>query len=178
MYVGFVGVQGVHVVEFGIEGEVVGEVVVEERMGLVSVVGFVEGEAVEELAERHWRGPSKGSSVQGGPAHFFYAALSPLFLLLFKLVVVSMGGSNASVLVRAVLALGFFFDRALVTGSTGCSIMLSGISAVTDVGMYWGDVLLAGEAVAVADLSSAFMGDFLFFLVTSVQPSSAFLGWT
>ena len=50
--VGFVGVQGVHVVEFGIEGEVVEEVVVEktveEEMGLVSMVGFVEGEVVEK----------------------------------------------------------------------------------------------------------------------------------
>ena len=49
---GFVGVQGVHVVELGIEREVVEEVVVEEtvvaEMGLVSVVGFVEGEVVEE----------------------------------------------------------------------------------------------------------------------------------
>ena len=93
-----------------------------------------------------------------------------------------MEGSNASVVVRTVLPLGFFFDGALATGSTGCSIMLGGIGAVTDVGMYWGNlsdfVLIAGEAVAVADLSSSFLGDFLFFLVTSVQPSSAFLGWT
>ena len=84
-----------------------------------------------------------------------------------------MGESNASVVVGTVLTLGFFFDGALVTESIGCSIMLGGIGAVTDVGMYWGDlsdsVLLAGEAVAVAfivavvDLSSAFLGDFLFF---------------
>ena len=51
-FLGFVGVQRVHVVEFGIKGEVVEEVVVEEtveeEMGLVSVVGFVEGEVVEE----------------------------------------------------------------------------------------------------------------------------------
>ena len=111
-------------------------------------------------------GSSKGSSVQGGPVHIFFAAPSSLFLLLFKLVVVSMGGSNASVVVRDVLALGFFFDGALVTGSTGCLIMLGGIGAFTDVGMDCGDlfdsVLLAGEVVAVADLSSAFLGDFLF----------------
>ena len=49
---GFVRVQGVHVVELGIEREVVEEVVVEEEtvvaeIGLVSVVGFVEGEVVE-----------------------------------------------------------------------------------------------------------------------------------
>ena len=49
---GFVRLQGVHVVELGIEGEVVEEVVVEEtvvaEMGLVSAVGFVEGKVVEE----------------------------------------------------------------------------------------------------------------------------------
>ena len=107
-------------------------------------------------------GPSKGSSVQGGPAHIFFAALSPLFLLLFRFVVISMGGSNASLVVRVVLALGFFLDGALISGNIGCSIMLGGIGAVTDVGMNWGDVLLAGGAVTVADLSSAFLGDFLF----------------
>ena len=99
-----------------------------------------------------------------------------------------MGESNAPVVVGTILTLGFFFDGALVTGSIGCSIMLGGIGAVTDVGMYWGDlsdvVILAGEAVVVAvtvaveDLSSTFLGNFLFFLVTSVQPSSAFLRWT
>ena len=73
-----------------------------------------------------------------------------------------MGGSNASLVVRVVLALGFFFDGALVSRSIGCPIMLGSIGAVTDVGMHWGNVLLAGEAVTVAVLSSAFLGDFLF----------------
>ena len=80
-------------------------------------------------------GPSKGSSVQSGPAHIFFVAPSPLFLL-FKLVTVSMGGSEASVVVRTVLALSFFFDGALVTGSNGCSVTLGGIGAITDVDMY------------------------------------------
>ena len=105
-------------------------------------------------------GPSKGSSVQGDPAQIFFAASSPLFLL-FKFVV-SMGRSSASLVVRVVLSLGFFFGGALVSGSIGCSIMLGGIGAVTDVGMNWGDVLLAGKAVTVAVLSSVFLGDFLF----------------
>ena len=69
--------------------------------------------------------------------------------------------------------------EALVT-RTGCSVMLGGIGAVTDADMYVGvlsgSVLFAGEAVAVAVavLSFAFWGDFFFFLVTSVQPSSFF----
>ena len=57
--------------------------------------------------------------------------------------------------------------------------MLGGIGAVTDAGMcvgfLSGSMLFAEEAVAV--LTFAFWGDFFFFLVTSVQPSSAFLGW-
>ena len=58
--VGFVGVQGEYVVEFGIEGEVVEEMEEEEMeeeegMGLASVLVPVEGEAVEGEAERHWR---------------------------------------------------------------------------------------------------------------------------
>ena len=60
-------------------------------------------------------GPSKGSSVQGGPAHIFFAAPSLLLLLLFKFVVVSMGRSSASLVVRVVLSLGFFLDGALVS---------------------------------------------------------------
>ena len=32
--------------------------------------------------------------------------------------------------------------------------------------------------VTVGSLSSTFLGDYFFFLVTSVQPSSDFLGWT
>ena len=95
--------------------------------------------------------------------HIFFAAPSPLLLLLFKFVVVSMGRSSASLVVRVVLSLGFFLDGALVSGSIGCSIMLGGIGAVTDVGMNWDDELLAGEAVTVAVLSSVFLGDFLFF---------------
>ena len=90
------------------------------------------------------------------------------------------------------------FAEDLFAGSTGCSTICHGIGAVTDFGMYgdalggdfggdsWGDlsksVPLAGEAAAVMDiveaLSSTFLGDLFFFLVTSVQPPSAFLGWT
>ena len=130
--------------------------------------------------------------------HIFFAAPSSLFLLLFRLVNVSMGVSNVSVVVGFVLLLDFFLDDDLVAGSTGCSTICRGIGAVTDFGMYcgafggdfgddfWGDfcesVLLAGEAVAVMitveGLSSTYFFDFFFFLVTSVQPSSAFLGWT
>ena len=91
--------------------------------------------------------------------------------------------SDASGVIGAVLTLDFFLLEALATRSTGCSIMLGGIGAITDAGIYGGvlsgSVLFAGEAVAVAVavLSLAFWGDFFFFLVTSVQPSSAFLGW-
>ena len=58
--VDFVRVHGEHVVEFGIEGELVEEMEVEEMeeeegMGLASVMVPLEGEAVELEAERHWR---------------------------------------------------------------------------------------------------------------------------
>ena len=109
-----------------------------------------------------------------------------------------MGVSNISVVMGFVLLFDFFFDDDLVAGSTGCSTICRGIGAVRDFGMYCGafggdfgddfrgdfseSVLLAGEAVAVTvtveGLSSTFFGDFFFFLVTSVQPSSAFLGLT
>ena len=75
--------------------------------------------------------------------------------------------------------LAFFLLEALVAGRIGCSVMLVGMGAVTDSGMNTGvetgSVFLAGEAVA--GLSSVFFGEFFFFLVTLVQPSSAFLGW-
>ena len=60
-----VGIQGEHVVEFGIEGEVVEEMEEEEMeeeegMGLAFVLVPVEGEAVEGEAERHWRDLLRG----------------------------------------------------------------------------------------------------------------------
>ena len=63
--VDFVRVQGEHIVEFGIEREVVEEMEVEEMeeeegMGLASVLVPVEGEAVEREAERHWRALLRG----------------------------------------------------------------------------------------------------------------------
>ena len=127
--------------------------------------------------------------MQGGPAHIFFEAPSPLFLLLFKLVTVSMGEFNASVVVGTVLTLGFFFDGTLVTGSIGCSIMLGGIGAVTDVNMYFGRFVWFHAFSRRGSCSRSysrscrlilrFVGGFpFFFLVTSVQPSSAFLGWT
>ena len=96
------------------------------------------------------------------------------------MVTVSIDVSDASGVIRTVLTLDFFFVEALVTGSTGFSVMLGGIGAVNDAGIYVGvlsgSVLFAGEAVAVAVavFSFAFWGDFFFFLVTSAQPSSGF----
>ena len=108
-------------------------------------------------------GPSKGSSEQGGPEHIFLAAPSLLFLLLFKLVAISIGVSGASVV--AGTAFTFFLLEALVAGRIGCSVMLAGMGAVTDVGMNTGvetgSAFLVGEAVA--GLSSIFFGDFFFF---------------
>ena len=74
--------------------------------------------------------------------------------------------------------LAFFRLEALVAGRLRCSVILVGMGAVTDSGINpgveTGSAFLAGEAVA--GLSSVFFGDFLFFLVSSVQPSSTFLG--
>ena len=86
-----------------------------------------------------------------------------------------MGVSSASGVVGAGLVLVFF----QVLDAGGCSVMFAGIGAVTDFGMYIAAgvvafvevgviafveasvVAFAGEAVA--DLSSAFWGGFLFF---------------
>ena len=78
--------------------------------------------------------------MQGGPAHNFLAAPSSLFLLLFKLVTISMRASFE--VVAAGLLLAFFLI--LVTGSTGCSTIWDGIDAITDFGIYGGD--LAGDS--------------------------------
>ena len=103
-------------------------------------------------------------------------APSSLFLLLFKLVAVSIRVSGASVVVGAAFTLSFFLLEALVAGRLGCSVMLAGMGAVTDSSMNTGSAFLAGEAVA--GLSSVFFGDFFFFLlVTSVQSSLFFWGW-
>ena len=48
------------------------------------------------FGEKALEGPSRGSSGQGGPEHTFLAAPSPLLLLLFRFIVVSMGVSSAS----------------------------------------------------------------------------------
>ena len=137
---------------------------------------------------RALEGPSRGSSEQGGPEHTFFAAPSPLLLLLFRFVVVSMGVSSASGMVGAGLVLVFF----LVLDAGGCSVMCAGIGAVTDFGVYifvevgviafveadviafveTGVVTFAGEAVV--GLSSAFWGDFFFFRVTSTHSSTVF----
>ena len=80
---------------------------------------------------------------------------------------------------------GLVLDFFLVWDAGGCSVMCAGIGAVTDFGMYVaagvvafveaGVVAFAGEAVA--DLPSAFWGDFFFFFrVTSVHSSTLF-GW-
>ena len=49
---------------FSIEGEVVEEIVLEEtvaeEIGLVSMVGLVEGQAVEGEAEKHWKDLPRG----------------------------------------------------------------------------------------------------------------------
>ena len=79
-------------------------------------------------------GPSKGSSMQGGPAHIFLAVPSLLFLLLFRLVNVSIGVPDVSVVVFFLLL--DFFAEDLFAGSTGCSTICRGIGAVTDFGMY------------------------------------------
>ena len=71
--------------------------------------------------------------MQGGPAHIFLTATSSLFLLLFRLVAISMGASS-EVVGDCLL---FFI---LVTGSTGCSTIWDGIGAVTDFGRYGGDL--------------------------------------
>ena len=130
-------------------------------------------------------GPSRGSSEQGSPEHTFLAALSPLLLLLFKFVAVSIGVSNVSVVMETIevetcLLLAFFL--ALVTG--GCSVMCAGMGAVSDLGIYTvvgvvifveaGSMSFAGKAAV--DLSSAFWGEFFFFRVTSIH-SSTVLGW-
>ena len=94
-------------------------------------------------------GPSKGSSMQGGPAHIFLAAPSSLFLFLFRLGNVSIGVPNVSVVVGFVLLLDFFAED-LFAGSTGCLTIYRGIGAVTDFGMYCGAlgvilVVISGE---------------------------------
>ena len=50
------------------------------------------------------------------PRVYFLEAPSPLFLLLFRFVVFSIGVSVV------VLAFGFLFAEALVAGSSGCSL--------------------------------------------------------
>ena len=114
-------------------------------------------------------GPSRGSSGQGGPEHTFLAAPSPLLLLLFRFVAVSIGVSCvscASGVVGTGLLLAFFL--ALVAG--GCSVMCAGMGAVTDFGINSADVVAFAGAVSISlageadvDLSSAFWGDFFFF---------------
>ena len=86
-----------------------------------------------------------------------------------------MGVSSASGVVgTGVVGAGLVLVFFLVLDAGGCSVMCAGIGAVTDFGMYIaagvvafvevGVVAFAGEAVA--DLSSAFWGDFFFFRVT------------
>ena len=122
-------------------------------------------------------GPSNGSSGQGGHEHFFLAAPSSLFLLLFRFIAVSIAVSDASgvvgTVVGVVLTLAFLLDEALIVWIDVCSVMSRGMGSVVDNAGESGSAFLAGEAVVV------FFGDFFFFLVTSVQPSSGFLGgWT
>ena len=69
--------------------------------------------------------------------HTFLAAPSSLFLLLFRLVTISMGASFE--VVAAGLLLAFFLDEILGTGNTGCSTIWEGIGAVTDFGLYGGE---------------------------------------
>ena len=114
-------------------------------------------------------------------------APSLLLLLLFRFVAVSIGVSCVScasgVVGTGVMETGLLlaFFLALVAG--GYSVMCAGIGAVTDLGINTADVVafagagsisLAGEADV--DLSSAFLGDFFFMRVTSIQ-SSAFFCW-
>ena len=114
--------------------------------------------------------------------HFFLAAPSPLFLLFFKFVVVSIVVSEVSIVVETALVLDFFLTAALDAGSTGCSVMLAGMGAVTDVGMKTGvdadvdvgSAFLAGEAVA--DLFSAFFGGDSFFSSHFCPSFFCFLG--
>ena len=125
-------VKGEHVVECGIEGEVVAEVVVEEAVvdeeviveevveevitkeeGMVIAVGLV-GEEV--FVERHWKGL--------GPEHTFWAAPSPLLLLLFRFVAVSIGVSCASGVVgTGVVGTGLLLAFFLALGAGRCPVM-------------------------------------------------------
>ena len=58
---------------------------------------------------------------------------------------------------------GLVLDFFLVLDAGGCSVMCAGIGAVTDFGMYIAAGVIAFAGEAVADLSSAFWGDFFFF---------------
>ena len=120
----------------------------------------------KRFGEKALEGPSMGASGQGGPEHTFFVAPSPLPLL-FRFVVVSMGVSFASGVVGTdVVGAGLVLDFFLVLDAGGCSVMCAGIGAVTDFGVVAfveaGVVAFAEEAVA--DLSSAFWGDFFFIL--------------
>ena len=118
--------QGEHVVECGVEGEVVTQVVVRGGGGTGRIDGGSDirggnGKCSgacwgRGFGGRALEGPSRGSSEQGGPEHTFFAAPSPLLLLLFRFVVVSMGVSSASGVVGAGLVLVFF----LVLDAGGC----------------------------------------------------------
>ena len=97
-----------------VEEEVVEEEVVEEviakEVGMVTAVELVEEEVFGEKLE----GPSRGSSE-----HIFLVVPSPLLLLFYRFVAVSIGVSCDSGVVGTGVVLAFFL--ALVAG--GCSVM-------------------------------------------------------
>ena len=103
-------VQGEHIVESGLEGEVVEKVMVEdvvEEMGVVVEMYLVEGMVV--LGDKHWRGLPRGPQGRTAQNTFFLLFLLRYFILFFKLVVVSILVSEVSILVEAGLVLDFFF---------------------------------------------------------------------